>query len=310
EPAAERTRNDRGQRARAGDEAETELVAVVRDRRRLRRRSLRAEHDGLAARRPDERGQVAARPVQVRLDHLQREAGRDCGVEGVAALLEHGHTRYGGEPVRRGDHAEGTAELGTRREGHQPILTASSAMRGAGRPGATRWHATKCPLANSLSGGSSSLDWGAERGSSGQRVWKRQPDGGASGLGTSPSSTVRLRERCSSGSGTTAAESSACVYGCCGLRKSSSRGASSTSLPRYITATRSQRNSTVARSCVMKRHEKPISRCRSRSRLRIDAWTDTSSAETGSSAISTLGLRISARASPTRCRCPPDSSCG
>ena len=36
----------------------------------------------------------------------------------------------------------------------------------------------------------------------------------------------------------------------------------------------------------MKRHEKPMSLCRSRSRLRIDACTETSSAETGSSATS------------------------
>ena len=42
---------------------------------------------------------------------------------------------------------------------------------------------------------------------------------------------------------------------------------SSTILPRYITATRSQRNSTVARSCVMKRHEKPMLCCRSREQV-------------------------------------------
>ena len=60
--------------------------------------------------------------------------------------------------------------------------------------------------------------------------------------------------------------------------------------PRYITATRSQRYSTIDRSWVMNRHEKPSSACRSRSRLRIAACTETSSADTGSSAISTLGF--------------------
>ena len=49
------------------------------------------------------------------------------------------------------------------------------------------------------------------------------------------------------------------MYGCFGAANSSSVGASSTILPRYMTATRSQRYSTVARSCVMKRHEKPSS---------------------------------------------------
>src|SRR5436190_1913827 len=107
----------------------------------------------------------------------------------------------------------------------------------------------------------------------------------------SPSRTTCCRARCTAGSGTTAADSSACVYGCCGFRNSSARDATSTISPRYITATRSHRNSTVARSCVMKRHEKPMSRCRSRSRLRIEACTDTSSADTGSSATRPLGFR-------------------
>ena len=43
----------------------------------------------------------------------------------------------------------------------------------------------------------------------GQRVRKRQPEGGSIGLGTSPSS--RIRVRCSPGSGTGIADSSACV---------------------------------------------------------------------------------------------------
>ena len=47
-----------------------------------------------------------------------------------------------------------------------------------------------------------------------QRVRNRQPRGGATGLGTSPSRTMRLRAPlagCGSGNGT--ADSSACVYG-------------------------------------------------------------------------------------------------
>ena len=39
--------------------------------------------------RPENGGQVAAGAVQVRLDHLEHEAGGDGGVECVAAPLEH-----------------------------------------------------------------------------------------------------------------------------------------------------------------------------------------------------------------------------
>ena len=116
EPAAERAGHDRGERAGARHEREPELVAVALDRRRARRRPLRAEHDGLAAGRPEQRRQVAAGPVQVRLDDLEREARRDGGVERVAALLEHGHAGRRRKPVRRGDHAERAAELRARRE--------------------------------------------------------------------------------------------------------------------------------------------------------------------------------------------------
>ena len=40
------------------------------------------------------------------------------------------------------------------------------------------------------------------------------------------------------------------------------------------------------------------------------AWMDTSSAETGSSATSSLGCRVSARAMPMRWRWPPENSWG
>ena len=54
----------------------------------------------------------------------------------------------------------------------------------------------------------------------------------------------------------------------------------------------------------------PNSRCRSRISSRICAWTVTSSAVVGSSAISTFGRHASAIAIITRWRMPPDSSCG
>ena len=102
---------------------------------------------------------------------------------------------------------------------------------------------------------------------SGQRVWKRQPGGGAAGDGMSPSSTMRSRSRCRTGFGTGIAESSASVYGCFGRAYTSSAGPCSTIRPRYITAMRSLTWRTTARSCAMKRYASPSSSWRSPSRL-------------------------------------------
>ena len=60
----------------------------------------------------------------------------------------------------------------------------------------------------------------------------------------------------------------------------------------------------------MNRKAMSNSRCRSWSRLITCAWIDTSSAETGSSATSSLGFSVSARAIPMRWRCPPENSLG
>ena len=51
----------------------------------------------------------------------------------------------------------------------------------------------------------------------GQRVWKRQPDGGLIGLGGSPVTTARSRARFCLGSGIGIAPSRADVYGWIGL---------------------------------------------------------------------------------------------
>ena len=87
------------------------------------------------------------------------------------------------------------------------------------------------------------------------RGWKRQPDGGAAGDGTSPLSTSRLERRRGSGTGT--ADSSATVYGCLGAVYIWSTGASSTILPRYITPTRSLRYWTTDRLWATNRYVKP-----------------------------------------------------
>ena len=54
----------------------------------------------------------------------------------------------------------------------------------------------------------------------------------------------------------------------------------------------------------------PNSRCRSWIRSRIWAWTVTSSAVVGSSAISSSGSHDSAIAIMARCRIPPENWCG
>ena len=59
--------------------------------------------------------------------------------------------------------------------------------------------------------------------------------------------------------------------------------------PRYMTATRSAMCRTTDRSCAMKMYERPNSSCRSSSRFITCAWTDTSSADTGSSQMMISG---------------------
>src|SRR5687768_13145254 len=89
----------------------------------------------------------------------------------------------------------------------------------------------------------------------GQRVWNRQPGGGAMALGTSPEST--MRSRFSVGFGCGIADNSAFVYGWRGSRYSSAALAVSTRLPKYITPIRSEMYFTTARLCAMNTYERP-----------------------------------------------------
>ena len=153
------------------------------------------------------------------------------------------------------------------------LMPARDDLRSSSGPrrvaGATRWQATRWPAATSLE---QRLVLGRRaaptRGSSGQRVRKRQPDGGASGLGdVALEHDARPRRAAPPGRGRPRPRAAPACTGAAAPRRARRVGASSTILPRYITATRSQRNSTVARSCVMKRHEKPRSRWRSREQV-------------------------------------------
>ena len=87
-------------------------------------------------------------------------------------------------------------------------------------------------------------------------------------------------------------------------------GWSSTIRPAYMTMTRSVASSTTPRSWLIKMAVNPRSACRSLIVFMTACCTITSSAVVGSSNTISRGCRASASAIETRCRMPPDSSCG
>ena len=87
-------------------------------------------------------------------------------------------------------------------------------------------------------------------------------------------------------------------------------GPVSTIFPAYITLTESQTSAITERSCEMRIIDSSSRSLRLRSSSRICACVITSSAVTGSSATISWGRQASAIAISTRCRIPPDSSCG
>ncbi len=129
QPGVDCRRNRGGQRAGPRHELEA-LSAVVLWGRAGRRRALPHQHDRdiRMLRRGEHTRHVAARTVEVRLDHVQHECAGDGGVEGVAAALEHGLRGSGCQPVRRCGHAERALQRGTggerarRSVGHGPTL--------------------------------------------------------------------------------------------------------------------------------------------------------------------------------------------
>ena len=89
QPGAEGAGHARGEHAGPRDEVVAELAEAL-DRGGRGRDSLAAEHERLVPVDGEEdRRHLAAGPVQVRLDDLEHEPGRDRGVERVAAALEH-----------------------------------------------------------------------------------------------------------------------------------------------------------------------------------------------------------------------------
>jgi len=113
----ERTGHAGRQQAGAGDEVESEAL-VVGDGGAGRHGTLAANHLGLATlHRIQDQRHVAAGAAEMRLDHLQGEGGGHGGIESVAATLQYSHADAGGDPVRRGDDAEGADDLRPRGEG-------------------------------------------------------------------------------------------------------------------------------------------------------------------------------------------------
>ena len=136
------------------------------------------------------------------------------------------------------------------------------------------------------------------------------PDGIFWGSGGSPPRPVGFRrKRVIADLGERVPRAPSCT-GASGRRRPRGRP-SSTILPAYMIARRSETSTSTDRSCVMKIIDSPRSRCRVAScSCRTCACTMTSSAVVGSSAITSDGLHASAIAIITRCFWPPDSSCG
>ena len=108
QPGRRGSGHDCGEQTAARDEVQT-LAAIVLEGGTGGRRPLAAEHlHGSIGPRSKHDGHVAGGAVVVGLDHVQYEGRRHRRVEGVAASLEHRHSRAGGQPVGTGGHGVAT----------------------------------------------------------------------------------------------------------------------------------------------------------------------------------------------------------
>src|SRR6266852_3211385 len=137
------------------------------------------------------------------------------------------------------------------------------------------------------------------------RGWNLQPGGRRTRSGGNPRIETRRPLRASSTRGTE--RSSDHVYGCSGRAKIRSTGPSSTTLPAYITITRWHMLATSAVLWVMRMMAVPSSRLSCFSSWITCAWTVTSSAVVGSSAISSEGSLARPIAIMARWRIPPEN---
>ena len=100
------------------------------------------------------------------------------------------------------------------------------------------------------------------------------------------------------------------VYSCFGCSRICFAAPCSTTSPRYITSTRSARSTASGRSCVIRMTDAPSSSVSASRRSSTRRCTVTSRALVGSSAMSSRGWHASPMAISTRCRMPPENSCG
>jgi hypothetical protein len=93
EPGADRAGHGRREQPGAGHEVQAQVPEPPRGRG-LGRHALSAQDTrGRVGRGHEDRGHLAARPVHVRLGHVQRERRRRGRVEGVATTFEDRHAR-------------------------------------------------------------------------------------------------------------------------------------------------------------------------------------------------------------------------
>ncbi len=140
-----------------------------------------------------------------------------------------------------------------------------------------------------------------------QRGWNAQPDGRLISDGGCPMIGSR---RVRSWSRRGRLDSSPSVYGCRGFEKMVNTSPSSTTLPPYITTTRSAISAMSPRSWVIMIVAAPDASFAAVSTSSTCAWIVTSSAVVGSSAMRSLGPLAIAIATIARCRMPPEYSCG
>ena len=110
-PGSERAWDAGRKEAAAGNDVEVEFRETL-DRRGCGSNPLSAKHPGpTGARIVKYDRHLTATTVQMRLNHLQREADGYRGIEGIAALLEDTHASSGPEPMRRRHDAEGADDF-------------------------------------------------------------------------------------------------------------------------------------------------------------------------------------------------------
>ena len=100
-PGAERRGNRGGEQPGAGDQVEPELAETRRSSPPPAPRPGRRSSRSAGSPRSNQHRRLAERAVQMRLDHLQGEAGRGRGIEGIAALFEDAHADRRGDPMGR-----------------------------------------------------------------------------------------------------------------------------------------------------------------------------------------------------------------